>query len=164
MTPKTFLEHLSKCLSLRLHLFKDNGLVVALTGVSNVSVFKAQATLCNRLKEFVILLSFIKYTMSCSAVLSSKLYWVHSVHTSFDKSDAAFPGADSVQITFWSDTQGCSHRFPSSLQNLYGPFSLFHMLKVLTIKENNYSFSWTVFRAVLVIPSRCFRYLLPPNG
>lgn len=98
--------------------------------------------LTKMLKEFVILLSFIKkYTMSGSAVLRSKLYWVHSVHTSFDKSDTAFPGTDSIQITFWSDTQGCSHRLLSSLQNLYGPFSLFHMLKVLTIKENNYSFS-----------------------
>lgn len=40
--PKTFLEHPSKCLSLRLHL------VVLLTIVSNISVFKAQAALCNR--------------------------------------------------------------------------------------------------------------------
>lgn len=98
--------------------------------------------LTKMLKEFVILLSFIKkYTISVSAVLSSKLYWVNSVHTGFDKSDTAFPGADSIQITFWSNTQGCSHRLPSSLQNLHGPFSLLHMLKVLTIKEHKYSSS-----------------------
>lgn len=69
------------------------------------------------------------------------LDFVRTVHTSFDKSDTTFPGADSIEISFWSDTQGGSHRLASSLQNMYSPLSLFHMFKVLTLKENKSTIS-----------------------
>lgn len=57
-------------------------------------------------------------------------------HTSFDESDGTVSGADSVQISFRSNTQSSSHRLPGGLQNLDCPLSLFHMLKVLKQEAN----------------------------
>lgn len=55
----------------------------------------------------------------------------HSCRTGFDESDGAVPGADSVQVSFRSDAQGCGHGLLGGLQHLHGPLGLLHVLKVL---------------------------------
>ncbi len=60
-------------------------------------------------------------------------------HTGSDESDCTLSRVDSVQISFRSDTESCSHRLAGGFQNLDGPLSLFHMLKVL--QQNNKSTS-----------------------